>query len=592
MRINNEAAVKRKSKRETKQATGQTFVHGALVLTIGMAMVKVIGALFKVPLKEVIGEYGMGLFSVAYNFYVPIHSLSTAGLPIAISRLVAESYSRKRYRDIKAIKTAAVPIFIVLGVIGTGAMLFGAPYYCNNIIGNRHAVLPMLMLAPAVLFGCLCSIYRGYNEGLKNMYPTAISEIIEAISKLLIGLAASVAVTKYCENEFERYGTVFGEFVNTADDAALMTLSYAAAGAILGVTAGSLFAFLFMFIRSKLKGDGITKAMLQESPKPHNKKSVAKRLIRTAIPVAIGSVTISVAGLIDTTFLQNRVADAMAIAPEVIISIYKGSIPDSYLKSPETVPNFLFGCYTLATTVYMLVPTITQAISISALPNITSLWAKGDKGKLKVGMESVIKMAALFAFPAGFGISAISVCISVLLYGTDPSSTIIADVLVPLGIAGAFSALTTPISSMLQAIGRADIPVKLLLIGMGIKAVLNYILPGIPEINIMGAAIGTLCCYLFLVIGEIICLCKAAGIKLDLSDAILKPFFAAVFCAASAYATMGFMIKVIGIAGRTEALLISLISIIMAAAIFIISLIILGGIKKSDIMSLIKGKKF
>lgn len=579
-----------KGKKEKKSA-GQSFIHGALILTLGMGLVKIIGAFFKVPLQEIIGEYGMGLFSVAYNFYGPIHSLAAAGLPIAISRLVAESFSLGRFRDIRNIKKTATPIFIGLGTAGTLVMLVGAPLYCSEVIGNENAVLPMLVLAPAVLFGCLGSIYRGFNEGLKNMYPTAISEIIEALSKLIIGLSAAFFVTRHLEEEYRIAGTVFGSVMNSADDAALCTLSYAAAAAIFGVTCGSILSFLFLFLRHKIRGDGITNEMLQRSPRPYKKKTIAKRLIRTAIPVAIGSVTMSVSGLIDTTFLQSRIADMMAASSDALLRVYEGMIPETYLRQPETIPNFLFGCYTLAMTVYMLVPTLTQAFSISALPNITALWASGDKKALKAGIESVIRVSALFSFPAGFGICAVSESITGLLYGNDVSAPIISSVMAILGIAAAFSAVTTPLSSMLQAVGRADLPVKLLLVGMGMKIGVNYFLCGIPEINIMGAGLGTLCCYLFLMVAEVIALCKVVGLRINFISVFGKPFLAAFLCAVTAFSVSHFVQGGLFGGGRGNALLSTGLAIACGAIVYLLFLMILRGIDKNDVLMLPKGEK-
>jgi len=586
--LHNRSSVKEK---KTKKTAGQSFIHGALILTLGMGLVKIIGAFFKVPLQEIIGEYGMGLFSVAYNFYGPIHSLAAAGLPIAISRLVAESFSLGRFRDIRNIKKTATPIFIGLGTAGTLVMLVGAPLYCNQVIGNANAILPMLMLAPAVLFGCLGSIYRGFNEGLKNMYPTAISEIIEALSKLVIGLSAAFFVTQYLEREYRTAGTVLGSVMNSADDAALTTLSYAAAAAIFGVTCGSILSFLFLFLRHKIRGDGITNEMLQCSPRPYKRKTIARRLVRTAIPVAIGSVTMSVSGLIDTTFLQSRIADMMAVSADTLLKVYEGMIPETYLRQPEAVPNFLFGCYTLAMTVYMLVPTLTQAFSISALPNITALWASGDKKALKSGIESVIRVSALFSFPAGFGICAVSESITALLYGGDVSAPIISSVMSVLGIAAAFSAVTTPLSSMLQAVGRADLPVKLLLVGMGMKIAINYFLCGIPEINIMGAGIGTLCCYMFLMIAEVIALCRVVGLRVRILSVFGKPFLSALLCAVTAFVTARLAPDSLFGDGRGNALLSTGLAIAAGAIVYLVFLVILRGIDKNDVNMLPKGEK-
>ena len=134
--------------------TKQSFLHGALILTVGILLVKLIGAMFKVPLTWVIQEEGLGYFNTAYNFYSPIYSLATAGFPIAIARMVSENYARQRYRDIRQIHRASIPIFIITGSLGLLIMLVGAPFYVHAI-GNQGALASMYFLAPAILFSCL-----------------------------------------------------------------------------------------------------------------------------------------------------------------------------------------------------------------------------------------------------------------------------------------------------------------------------------------------------------------------------------------------------------------------------------------------------
>lgn len=589
LRINRDD--RKDKRRESSAESGQTFIHGALILTVGMALVKIIGALFKLPLEAHIGEYGMGLFNVAYNFYGPIHSLATAGLPIAISRMVSECNSQGRYGDIRKIKRVAAPIFWTLGILGTAVMLIFAPAYCRNIIKNEYAILPMLALAPAVLFGCLGSTYRGYFEGQKNMYPTAVSELIEAASKLAIGLSASVLVSRLLKREFFESGTVMGSTMSGSDEASTAILSVAAAAAILGVTAGSLLSYLYLAIRYKRKGGTVTDEMLRNSPRPRDEKNIARRLLAIAVPVAIGSVTVNISGLIDTTFLQSRIAAIVAESPNIIIEQYRGLIPQSYLSRPETIPNFLFGCFSMAMTVYMLVPTITHAISISALPNITELWIRGNRKDLKAGIETVLRISSLFSFPAGIGISAISIYISRLLYGGDNSSSIVGGILSLLGIAAAFSAITTPISSMLQAVGRADIPVKMLVAAMGIKVAINYSLCGIAEINVYGAAIGTVFCYLFLMVSEIAALNRITAVRLDIKNTVIKPLVSAVLCGFLAYATANVMNEKIALGGRLGALIIVLTAIAVGVVGYTLALLMVNGVNRNDLVLLPRGQK-
>ena len=561
----------------------QSFLHGALILTASIMIVKVIGALFKVPLTWIITEDGMGYFNTAYMFYSPLYSLATAGFPIAISRLVSESYTRRRFRDIRQIHKASIPIFITTGAAGFLLMFLGAPFYIK-VIGNPNALPSMLALAPAILFSCLTAIYRGYYEGLRNMYPTAISEITEAVCKLVIGLSASWWVVKTGMEEYQSLGTVFGLSAPSEEYAKSMTLPFAAAGAILGVTVGSLLGFLILLCRHKRKGDGITRRELQASPNPMPLNLTTRRLVKTAIPIGIGALAVNIAGLVDATFLQTRIRNVMDTAPGVLLDRYEGMIPEVNIAE-NTVPNFLYGCFSMALTLFMVVPAITQAFGISALPNVTAAWTRGVKEDIKRNMEAVLRITALFCIPAGMGMAALAGPVTRFIFGDRASSPITSKVLVIMGIGAVFASLSTPINSMLQAVGRVDLPVKLLFAGLTVKVALNYFLVGIPEINVLGAGAGTLACYLIITVLAFISLCRVTGIVPNLVSVFIKPAFSAAFCVAAAWAAQGLLCRAV------PDKLATLISLVLAVVIYVIALFCLHTITRDDVLMLPKGQK-
>ena len=564
----------------------QSFLHGAMILTIGMVIVKAVGALFKIPLANIITENGMGYFGTAYNFYSVLYSLATAGFPVAIAKMVAENYSLGRFNDVRQVKRVSMPIFLVTGSIGTVIMMLGARAY-TNAVGNPNAFVPILCLAPSIFFCCMMSIYRGYYEGLRNMYPTAVSEIIEALSKLVFGLAGALTAVWYCNKEFESSGTVLGK-VYSESQAVLTTYSVAASAAIIGVTLGSVLGFIYLVIYYRSIGDGITPDMYRGAPKPHSGKSIAKKLVLIAIPIAIGSLVNSIASLIDATFLQRRLGVIMATpeAANVVLDMYRGHIPAECLAIPESIPNFLYGCYGNALTIYMLVSTITQAFGVSALPSLTEYWAKGDTKEVKTSIESILRITCLFCIPAGLGIVALSEPIAALLYGSGSGTQIIGRILVILGVAAIFAAVTTPISSMLQAVGRVDLPVKFLMVGLIIKITLNYILCGIPEVNVLGAGTGSLVCYLLLTVLELVALSRVTKVKFDIKTTFVKPFFCAVLCALTAFGVR-FAFGHFGISMR----LACLVGISAAVVVYSVSLLITKTLTKSDVLMLPKGEK-
>lgn len=568
----------------TKKVAKQSFLQGALILTLSMAIVKAIGALFKIPLANIISENGMGYFGTAYNLYAVLYSLATAGFPVAIARLIAESHTLEQYNQMRQIKRVSLPIFLVTGTIGTLLMILGAGPY-TKYVQNSGSYLSIICLAPSIFFCCLGSIYKGYFEGVSNMTPTAVCEVIEALSKFIFGLSGALLVVKVFSNEYNNYGTFMGSAV-TANEATLKTYQIAAAAAILGVTLGSMFSWIYGMIYYHIKGTGITEEMYENSPKAESGKVVAKRLIKIAVPIAIGSLVSSFAGLVDASFLQRRLASVVENHTSYILNLYQGSIPTENLNDISTIPNFLYGCYNNGLTIYMLVSTITSAFGISALPVLASSWARGDKEDIKKNIETIMRMTSLVAIPCGLGITFLAKPIAYLLYGSTGAADIVGRCLIILGIGSIFSGLSTPLSSMLQAVDRADAPVKLVAVGLVIKIAVNYILCGIAQINVQGAGLGSLVCYLFLTVAEIVVLKKVTHVEMSLKQTFLRPFISAfIACGIAALVNLG--LTSVGISARIACC----IAIVAAIIVYVPAVIILKAIPKDDMLMMPKGEK-
>ena len=575
---------------EKRKAMGtgrQSFLHGALILVVAIALEKVIGALFKLPLAWILTPVGNGYFGNAYALYAPIFSLATAGFPIAISRLVSENSTRGRYRDIRQIHKVSTKIFIVLGIVAFSIMFFGAKPYAQYADSNNPAnALPAIYaLAPAIFFNSLMAIYRGYYEGLRNMYPTAISEVLEALSKLIFGLAGALLIMQSGMKEFAASGTVFGVKQPSTDFAQQALLPYAAAGAVLGVTIGSVIGFIFLFLYNKKNGDGITEEMLHASPRPVPMRVTRSRLIRTAIPIALGALAVNLSGLIDSTFLKRRINDIMIAHPQTLLNIYKDVLPASVIQL-NNVPTFLFGCFSNATTLFMLVPAITQAFGVSALPSVTAAWTQGDPKNIRKSIETVLRIVAMLTIPAGLGMSVLSTPIARLLYGgAQQAPAVTGKILAVLGLGSIFAAMSTPINSMLQAVGRVDLPVKLLAGGLLIKLALNYNLVGNPESNENGARTGTLVCYLFITAFSLYFLCRETKVVPNFVTIFLKPLLASLICVGAAY-----LVQKVG-AALFSGKLATLFAIAVAAVVYVACMLWFKALHKSDILMLPKGQK-
>ncbi|MBQ5716548.1 MAG: oligosaccharide flippase family protein, partial [Clostridia bacterium] len=269
----------------------QNLLQGSLILGVATLLVKIIGAIYKIPLGWVLGGVGSGYFSIAYDIYLPIFSIAMAGLPVAISRLVAENVSEGRFKDARRLLKVSKRLFLVVGLACFVILAAAIPIY-TKYIDEPNALLPMMTIAPSLIFCCIMSTYRGYYEGMRNMYPTAFSQVIEALGKLLIGLLLAYVAKVFLTNEFISSGTVLGREVvldgstaTLAEVANKMMMPYVASCAILGITLGSAFGALFLVLRHKLVGDKITAAEFEASPEPRSSKSYVKMLILIAVPI-------------------------------------------------------------------------------------------------------------------------------------------------------------------------------------------------------------------------------------------------------------------------------------------------------------------
>lgn len=555
---------------------GQGFLGGALILLIAVGLVKVIGAFFKIPLNAIIGDVGMGYFGTAYTIYHPIFSLATAGFPVAIARMVSENLERKRYRDVRRLHAVSIPIFLLLGTLACALMLLGsAPFLAFINRADQNALPAVYVLAPAVFFGSLSAIYRGYYEGLGDMRPTAFSEVAEALCKLILGLLTAWAVMDRAMEEFASSGTVFGQAVSSMDYARSAALSWAAAGAILGVTVGSVISLVTLWVYHRVQGDGITQEQLRASPAPARRRILVRSLIRTAVPVALGALAVNLSSLVDTAFLQNRISTVMIEHADVLLGMYGDFLRPEDIAQGR-VPTALFGCYTNALTLFMLVPALTQAFGVSALPSVTAAWTSGSRLKLESSIENVLRIVALITMPAGIALSVLSGPIASLL-GYNP---ITGKILVLLGLGSIFAAANIPINSMLQAVGRLDLPVKLLCVGLVIKIGLNYVLTGIPEINVMGAGFGTLVCYFFLTFFGLAALGKETHMELRLFRLFGKPFLASVAAAAAGWQVSHLVQRILP--GRWEALF----SMAVFVLVYGFCVLFLRILRKSDLQAL------
>ncbi|MDR1001900.1 MAG: polysaccharide biosynthesis protein [Oscillospiraceae bacterium] len=570
---------------------GQTLTQGAFILVFATIIVKIIGAIFKLPLGRVIGETGMGYFSAAYALYNPIYSITAVGFTSALSRLIAEHIAKNRYRDVQRTRRVARRLFITTGTLGFIAMTGGSFLYIKTV--DPDSIYSILAMCPSVFFCCVMASYRGYYEGTRNMFPTAISQVIESLGKLFLGLGSAIAIVKIGDSQFNSTGIVYGELVSNLDQARMVSYKYAAAGAILGITIGSFIALCYLIFRSKKSADSVTDKELRQSPVPVSDKTTLINICKIGIPIALGALALTLTQLIDAATIQTRIRglDLSALNQfytELCGLNAEGTGPlFNYAKDLDKIPVALYGSYNYAVNIYSLVPTITQAVGISALPAVAFAWTRKDFTLVKKNINSVVRIITLIGIPAGFGICFLSGPILKLLYGGNPGAFIAEPMLRVLGIMVIFGTFVTPVNSMLQAIGKQTTTVMIILGGAAIKLIMNYTLVGIQDINIKGAPFGSLFCYIFIVVSGFIILLKNTKMKMEIVPMFIKPLIAGLACGVSAWVAYGLLSRLTG----DDSSIFTVIAIAVGGIFYVTFVFLLKIFTKDDILMLPKGEK-
>lgn len=478
----------------------QSYLKGAFILVLANALVKVIGALFKIPLANIIEEEGMAIFNTAYNLYACMFVIATAGLPVAVSKMVSSSLAKKNYAEVNKIFKAAVSLLSLIGVAGTLILFLGAKAFVG-LADSPSSYLSVLAISPAIFFVALLSAFRGYFQGYSDMVPTALSEVTEALGKLVIGLALA-------------YVLMPTGVVN------------ASAGAVLGVTAGTFFALLIMVITYVVRKRN-NKVLSGSAAESRSTKTIFIDLVKIAIPITIGAAVMSLTNVIDVVMIRQRlqtimVTQEMANSLTEYYGLSKAEVIIGQLMRVKP-SEILYGSYSgYAIPMFNLPPTIVMSLSMSVVPFISAAFAVKNMGEVKKLSESTVRITMLFSAPCAVGLSVLSQPILATVYNNARAASMLGI----LGYAVIFVSLVSVTTAMLQGAGYVMVPVRNMVIGAAVKIITNYILIAIPSVNIGGAPISTNLCYITIAILNILSVKKIMKSDLSLSGLVIRPAIA------------------------------------------------------------------
>lgn len=514
-----------------------TFFGGAATLAAGIVIVKLIGALYKIPLGRILGDVGFGHFNNAYSVFNLLLMVSTAGLPVAMSKTISEANALGRRNQVNRVFRVCLITFIILGFITTCIMFFGAQPLAS-LQGDSMAAPAIRVMSLTAFFLCTVSAYRGFAQGHSDMVPTAVSQVIEAVAKLVVGLVLAWYLL------YLGFGS-----------------EIAAAGAIGGVAAGSGVSLIYLIIRHH-RTNPPAKALGDD--KPDTAGRILKTLLVIAVPITLSSSVVPITTYIDTIQVQNLLQSALGYTEKMAVSLY--------------------GSYQKAVAIYNLPSSLMVSLTACIVPAVSAALTTKDKlGAGKVA-ESALRVGAMLAIPAGVGLAALSGSIIQLLY-PETNQEVASACMFILGIASIFVCIMLLCNAILQANGRASLPILFIAIGSVLKLMVNFCLVQQPSVGIKGAPIGTLVCFSLVAVMELAAIKKVTPYPPKYLRVFVKPLIAALAMGAAAWASYGLF------AARLGNTLAVCGAIVVGVVIYGVLVILLRAVSKDDLSLMPKGDK-
>ena len=476
-----------------KSVKKQNFLQGAAILAIATALVKIIGALYKIPLNDAVGELGFSYFSSAYDIYSVLLMISSAGLPVAMSKLISQYSALGHYNQVRRVYTTSRTIFLILGLFSAAFMMIGCKWLANAL--NQPGAWPaILCLGPSALFMVIMSTYRGFFQGQGDMRPTSISQVLEAVFKLIVGLGAAFAVIK-----------LFGN------------IPWAAAGAIMGVTVSCLISVFYL--RHRLTP--AYKELPQSGEQADSFGSITKQLLGIAIPITIGSAGLSLLTVLETGLYMDRLVHLIG-SGQYMADLGAG-------LSAQDAAGTLKGVYNMAQTIFNMPCAFIVPITVSVIPAITAALTLKENNQVRSTEESAARITGLMSLPCAVGLFLLGQPVMGLLGDYEGQLLQSGGALMAmLGLCIFPYAIIQYTNALLQAHGHAHVPVINMLICGVAKLAVVYTLVGNPNIGLMGAPIGALIGYFCIAILNLIAIRRLVPQKPRLLAALVRPALAAI----------------------------------------------------------------
>lgn len=530
----------------------QNYVHGAVILTVGVIIMKVLGAIYKIPLGNILGDEGYSMFMGAYSIYFIFFTLATAGLPVALSRLIAESDANGRAKNEEKTFRVARWTFFVIGLVFALVMFLFPDWLAAEYLENPDAAMSIKAMSPAILLVCIVSAYRGYCQGNGNMIPTTVDEVLEVLFKVISGLILSYVIIK-----------------------STGSLPLGSAGAILGVSIGSVVSLGYMVVYKRRHASQLASPYTgghapDDTPEDDNvvdsTGKIVKDILRIGIPIAFGACIMALLNSVDSKLCMNRLQSAAGFT-------YKEA-------------KVLYGVYGKGQTLFNLPAAFITPLTISIVPAISGAIARGAKGEAAKVSEDSLRISAVISLPMGAGLAILAAPIFGVLFPNSHKTG--PGLLCIMGIASFFVCLVLMENAILQASGREKLTMVTMITGGLVKIIVNWFLVANRAVNIYGAPIGTLVSYFVMAAMNYIFMCSSLENRPRLSRAFARPAASSFIMGAAAWLVYGAAARIIGTGSSLKAVVCLGIAVLAAAAVYLAATISLKSITIKD-MELIPG---
>ena len=552
----------------------QSFLHGTMLLAASAIIVKVIGFFYSVPMNDILGEVGFGYYSTAYDIYTLLLMISTTGLPVAMSRMVSAAASLGHYRRMRKIYVVSRTVYLTLGFLGA-VLMTGFSTQLANFQEQPDSWAAIAALGPSCFLICLMSTYRGYFQGQSNMIPTSVSQVLEAVVKLVVGIAGAVLLLYYTQS-----------------------YALAAGGAIAGVTISCLASSIYL--NRCFRKD--YRDLPQSDEEEESTKVVVKTLLAIAIPITIGSAGLQLLNVLETRIYMSELKHIFtnSFTADQLRQILADYHFDGDLAAmtheqlSQTLADSQKGIFNFCMKIYNLPVAIITSVNVSLIPAITAQITRGEQKAAKITSESSARITALLAAPCAIGLAVLSGPVTALLGGyTGARLDLSTDLMLVFAMCVLFNSVVQFTTTLLQAYNHVNLPVINMFIGGIVKLAVVAILTANPAIGMLGATLGSLSCYLCITALNLITIKKVIPDAPAIAKNLLRSVFAAVLMGGFVWLTYYGLTLVLGPAtGRNmNAIILCAVPILVGVVTYVIAALKFKAITREDCLLLPKGDK-